>query len=119
MPVELRPFGVACNIACHYCYQNPQREAGNFRQPYDLPAMKAAVERQGGPFTLFGGEPLLLPLSDLEELFRWGMEKYGLSTIQTNGILITDAHIRLDRKSTRLNSSHSQISYAVFCLKKK
>src|SRR5688572_32728196 len=38
-----------------------------------------------------------------------------------------DAHERivpallenLDRKSTRLNSSHSQISYAVFCLKKK
>src|SRR2546427_4083031 len=26
---------------------------------------------------------------------------------------------RLDRKSTRLNSGHSQISYAVFCLKKK
>src|SRR2546427_8756557 len=30
------------------------------------------------------------------------------------------AHLRSrDRKSTRLNSSHSQISYAVFCLKKK
>src|SRR3989475_2587564 len=27
--------------------------------------------------------------------------------------------LKLDRKSTRLNSSHSQISYAVFCLKKK
>src|SRR2546430_8151353 len=27
--------------------------------------------------------------------------------------------LALDRKSTRLNSSHSQISYAVFCLKKK
>src|SRR2546427_8101763 len=27
--------------------------------------------------------------------------------------------VRADRKSTRLNSSHSQISYAVFCLKKK
>src|SRR5256886_15757824 len=27
--------------------------------------------------------------------------------------------LRGDRKSTRLNSSHSQISYAVFCLKKK
>src|SRR2546428_7215460 len=26
---------------------------------------------------------------------------------------------RIDRKSTRLNSSHDQISYAVFCLKKK
>src|SRR2546430_5769774 len=29
------------------------------------------------------------------------------------------AYFPLDRKSTRLNSSHSQISYAVFCLKKK
>src|SRR3989475_8447645 len=27
--------------------------------------------------------------------------------------------LKTDRKSTRLNSSHSQISYAVFCLKKK
>src|SRR2546427_2978049 len=29
------------------------------------------------------------------------------------------ALMEVDRKSTRLNSSHSQISYAVFCLKKK
>src|SRR2546430_17641195 len=29
------------------------------------------------------------------------------------------ARVRVDRNSTRLNSSHSQISYAVFCLKKK
>src|SRR5689334_23756628 len=28
-------------------------------------------------------------------------------------------HLEQDRKSTRLNSSHSSISYAVFCLKKK
>src|SRR5688572_31698014 len=37
-------------------------------------------------------------------------------------ILVNNAGIGLvkqDRKSTRLNSSHSQISYAVFCLKKK
>src|SRR2546427_109953 len=30
-----------------------------------------------------------------------------------------EAQLQADRKSTRLNSSHSQISYAVFCLKKK
>src|SRR2546430_3594976 len=30
-----------------------------------------------------------------------------------------DRNVIPDRKSTRLNSSHSQISYAVFCLKKK
>src|SRR2546429_9325183 len=31
----------------------------------------------------------------------------------------TTVHVRRDRKSTRLNSSHGYISYAVFCLKKK
>src|SRR2546430_8216142 len=35
------------------------------------------------------------------------------------GLLGCDGIEALDRKSTRLNSSHSQISYAVFCLKKK
>src|SRR2546430_6044857 len=36
---------------------------------------------------------------------------------QRRGSLLQE--IEQDRKSTRLNSSHSQISYAVFCLKKK
>src|SRR5256886_12647861 len=35
------------------------------------------------------------------------------------GLAGGDDHFRPDRKSTRLNSSHSQISYAVFCLNKK
>src|SRR2546430_11448710 len=34
-------------------------------------------------------------------------------------VFVCLAVLRRDRKSTRLNSSHSQISYAVFCLKKK
>src|SRR5438445_5834746 len=33
--------------------------------------------------------------------------------------VIAPSHPGLDRKSTRLNSSHANISYAVFCLKKK
>src|SRR2546430_7070165 len=39
-----------------------------------------------------------------------------------DGVVVSvrpDAGGLQDRKSTRLNSSHSQISYAVFCLKKK
>src|SRR5688572_31885197 len=38
---------------------------------------------------------------------------------QRMGTLLHFAVLNEDRKSTRLNSSHSQISYAVFCLKKK
>src|SRR3712207_6869277 len=34
-------------------------------------------------------------------------------------VLLVDREIDPDRKSTRLNSSHANISYAVFCLKKK
>src|SRR3712207_7431532 len=37
------------------------------------------------------------------QIMAWMMDEYG----------------KLDRKSTRLNSSHANISYAVFCLKKK
>src|SRR5206468_3262972 len=37
----------------------------------------------------------------------------------THDELVAHAAAREDRKSTRLNSSHDQISYAVFCLKKK
>src|SRR2546430_2978894 len=43
--------------------------------------------------------------ADLEKTFAFLFEQ----------LRVTDT----DRKSTRLNSSHSQISYAVFCLKKK
>src|SRR5688572_31174753 len=37
----------------------------------------------------------------------------------TGEVVSAEGLIFTDRKSTRLNSSHSQISYAVFCLKKK
>src|SRR5690349_22933472 len=44
-----------------------------------------------------------------------------LPTQQRSGVrqLLTDRLRHGDRKSTRLNSSHVEISYAVFCLKKK
>src|SRR2546430_12311695 len=41
----------------------------------------------------------------------WGVKRAENLIASLTGVL--------DRKSTRLNSSHSQISYAVFCLKKK
>src|SRR5205085_8715942 len=46
---------------------------------------------------------------------------YDIYTAGTfkNFVELTKLKSTKDRKSTRLNSSHSQISYAVFCLKKK
>src|SRR3712207_8569455 len=44
-----------------------------------------------------------------------GLQFGGQAAVEDDG----SGHERLDRKSTRLNSSHANISYAVFCLKKK
>src|SRR5438034_2822842 len=43
----------------------------------------------------------------------------GTSRTQTGNEVSPARGLRPDRKSTRLNSSHTVISYAVFCLKKK
>src|SRR3712207_7930300 len=45
-----------------------------------------------------------------------GLELVG---VDINPVSVERAARELDRKSTRLNSSHANISYAVFCLKKK
>ena len=93
--VELRPIGVRCNIQCQYCYQNPQRDAGNFTKNTTSDRMKAAIIAEGEPFAMFGGEPLLVREHDLEELWSWGFDRFGYNAIQTNGTLITDEHVRM------------------------
>src|SRR3712207_8950972 len=44
---------------------------------------------------------------------------YAPLDVLTSRSDIVSLHLPLDRKSTRMNSSHANISYAVFCLKKK
>src|SRR2546430_12501315 len=53
------------------------------------------------------------------ELLAASPYKRALETAEIIAHAYGDQRVERDRKSTRLNSSHSQISYAVFCLKKK
>src|SRR2546430_7134495 len=55
----------------------------------------------------------------LERYTRLLMDASAEFPIHFLNIYSSSGRRREDRKSTRLNSSHSQISYAVFCLKKK
>src|SRR3712207_8252415 len=62
--------------------------------------------------TVFGleeGERLVRLRSALKDLLDWTTKRRRMFVVAAAG----------DRKSTRLNSSHANISYAVFCLKKK
>src|SRR2546427_6141252 len=74
----------------------------------------------------------LFPYTTLFRSPTYGFVKYTVTPtrisaqyVRTSGGTFTDSFGIVaptnspDRKSTRLNSSHSQISYAVFCLKKK
>src|SRR5688572_32379735 len=68
--------------------------------------------------TLFRSPPDGEPDHRAEEVGRLGADHrvgQGLGSRDVPDVELDDR----DRKSTRLNSSHSQISYAVFCLKKK
>jgi uncharacterized protein len=107
LAVIVQALGVKCNIRCHYCFQNLERDAQDVPRSYDLEKIKAGVEKEGGPFTLWGGEPLLLPVKDLEELWAWGFQKYGKSVLQTNGSLLKDQHIPL------LHKYHVQVGISI------
>src|SRR3712207_7402808 len=55
------------------------------------------------------------PLTQIEVWHARRSDDLGISSLQLSHTLT----LNKDRKSTRLNSSHANISYAVFCLKKK
>src|SRR3712207_8633380 len=72
----------------------------------------------------------LFPYTTLFRSAEFGQPRVrllGVATGETRAVAATDVPVGysgdwrgdLDRKSTRLNSSHANISYAVFCLKKK
>src|SRR5256886_17524597 len=90
--------------------------------------LAAHLSKRAGARTLYiFDEPTTgLHFDDINKLlaaFRALIDAGGsLLVIEHNLDVIKTAdyvEVVLDRKSTRLNSSHSQISYAVFCLKKK
>src|SRR3989449_4427102 len=77
-----------------------------------------------GLFCFFAGvlnliDPVKIPQGILFLLvcgFSWG---YVFGILMARREVVVLGYVARDRKSTRLNSSHGYISYAVFCLKKK
>src|SRR2546430_10069447 len=65
--------------------------------------------------TLF---PYTTLFRSLERTAEFALANHGFRLLFSEPLDRAEADAQ-DRKSTRLNSSHSQISYAVFCLKKK
>src|SRR5688500_19980019 len=86
---------------------------------HDALPILVANEQEPDIVQISGGEPTIHPdfFAVLDAARRRPIRHL---MVNTNGVRIArDAELakRLDRKSTRLNSSHLVISYAVFCLK--
>lgn len=95
--ILVQPVGMSCNLRCDYCYEQSHRD----KTPsvlYDRDAVMSRIDTAHGPWHLFGGEPLLVHITHLEELLKAGYEKWGYTAIQTNGTLITPAHVELFEK---------------------
>src|SRR3712207_7960005 len=79
--------------------------------------------RSGAVFMIFAGIYYWFPKMSGYIIPEWiGKTHFWISFVGAN-VLFFPMHFLglagIDRKSTRLNSSHANISYAVFCLKKK
>lgn len=100
MATELKPFGNFCNIDCGYCYEKLLRMAGNTRttEKYDLDLMLEIAHQRKQPLVVFGGEALLVPIKDLERIFKESYDHYGYGSLQTNGSLIRPKHIEMFKK---------------------
>src|SRR5258708_18280011 len=82
--------------------------------PYTTLFRSAARQREKGPAPQ-GGRPLC----HVRKIWRDLTSGRSVANLTADLVLLLVQHMLLDRKSTRLNSSHQIISYAVFCLKKK
>src|SRR2546422_7525328 len=69
--------------------------------------------------TLFRSKRDVVPLVVLNQLYQHTQMQVTFGAIMLALVDGAPKEMNLDRKSTRLNSSHGYISYAVFCLKKK
>src|SRR2546429_3238645 len=69
------------------------------------------------PYTTLFRSVQKLPVDELKSLAV--IVVFGLAVRRQSVLKSVDHRNEADRKSTRLNSSHGYISYAVFCLKKK
>src|SRR5256886_9536709 len=86
----------------------------------NLYAGSGAGYTYGIPETPGGRAPALFNVTYMEQVFNEPLRGQGKELqeqARSQKIVLEDARntVKTDRKSTRLNSSHSQISYAVFC----
>src|SRR5256885_12693380 len=110
VPLTTEPFFISVNSSVHFLL--PQ-----FEQPGGLvtPGDGQFTPAIFNPFDSWVSMPAISPRAAVAR----GQAIFNSKPINITGVAGINDDLSADRKSTRLNSSHLVISYAVFCLKKK
>src|SRR5206468_11738870 len=107
----------ALTASVSFCFFIPPPPPRSPLFPYTTLFRSVVTIEAALDFPIICTEDSLLATHQRDAAFRRKLERWMRDTQQW---AVTDATLEdKDRKSTRLNSSHDQISYAVFCLKKK
>ena len=97
-----------CQSGCRSCYERRIRKTQG-KVGYDLDAMLMTLKREAerekpedrkkhSAPCVHGGEPLMFPPTDLRAILKTMFDLYGRTSIQTNGILLSDEHLAMFRE---------------------
>src|SRR6266511_5586783 len=117
---RLEELGLMAHNRTHATPRPPSARPARHKAALAPPHRSKASQSKASQRRNRGLRRLLVPEAELEK-HQGDLDKLGLTVLPVvvNDPAAVRAEMRRDRKSTRLNSSHVKISYAVFCLKKK
>src|SRR5690606_42037795 len=101
---------IVLSVFFFYCYGDP-------RDLHSFPTRRSSDLNRDISIVISGNMPAPDEFPSYPDYIHFDYQH--LVDLKNDAIWAKVALISLDRKSTRLNSSHVKISYAVFCLKKK
>lgn len=92
---------LSCDRNCAYCFQGDYRQENSPQLDYDIKKVLESMEANlngSKVICLHGGEPLMLPHEDIEQILKKGHQLISRTAIQTNGFLLDDEHIKLFKR---------------------
>jgi len=96
----VKPF-LGCNRNCKYCFEGDYRQDNPPKMDHEIKLVLDSMEANlnGNRLVcLHGGEPLMLPKSDIEQILKKGYQLTSRIAIQTNAFLLDDEHMELFKK---------------------